>query len=108
MDQQQGLSPSDQSSQGRRQRSFSNAGSFVESASLHSINTHSTVDHHDANIAKSASANNIGQQHHHQQHVDLMTPNSPTSLNNAPSLKGSFTNESSSQPVSSLMLRYCQ
>lgn len=108
MDQQQGLSPSDQSSQGRRQRSFSNAGSFVESASLHSINTHSTVDHHDANIAKSASANNIGQQHHYQQHVDLMTPNSPTSLNNAPSLKGSFTNESSSQPVSSLMLRYCQ
>ncbi|KAL9539636.1 hypothetical protein MBANPS3_010152 [Mucor bainieri] len=103
----QGLAPSDQHSNDRRQRSFSNAGSFVESSSLHSINTHSTSDHHDANIAKSASANNIGQHHHHhhhQNHVDLMTPSSPNSLNhppsinNAPSLKGSFSNDASSQP----------
>ncbi|GAN00718.1 hypothetical protein MAM1_0002c00140 [Mucor ambiguus] len=97
----QGLNPSGQQSNGRRQRSFSNAGSFVESSSLHSINTHSTLEHHDANISKSASANNIG--HHHQQNIDLMTPNSPNSLNppsinNAPSLQGSFTNDSSSQP----------
>ncbi|KAK4516802.1 uncharacterized protein ATC70_011781 [Mucor velutinosus] len=96
----QGLNPSDQQSNGRRQRSFSNAGSFVESSSLHSINTHSTSDHHDANMAKSASTNNIGHLH---QNVDLMTPNSPNSLNppsmnNAPSLKGSFTNDSASQP----------
>lgn len=96
----QNLNLSDQQSNGRRQRSFSNAGSFVESSSLHSINTHSTSDHHDANIAKSASANNIG----HHQSVDLIVPNSPNSLNppsinNAPSLKGSFTNDSSSQPV---------
>ncbi|EPB81479.1 hypothetical protein HMPREF1544_11798 [Mucor circinelloides 1006PhL] len=95
----QNLNLSDQQSNGRRQRSFSNAGSFVESSSLHSINTHSTSDHHDANIAKSASANNIG----HHQSVDLIVPNSPNSLNppsinNAPSLKGSFTNDSSSQP----------
>ena len=106
----QGLSPSDQSSNGRRQRSFSNAGSFVESSSLHSINTYSTSDFHDANIAKSASTNNIG---HHQQNADLLTPNSPNSLNppsinNAPSLKGSFINDSSSQPVCSFILQYCQ
>lgn len=94
----QSLGPSEQSN--GRQRSFSNSGSFVDSASLHSINTHSTSDHHEANMAKSASVNNIG--HHHN--VDLMTPNSPNSLsppslNKAPSLNGSFTTNSSSQPV---------
>ncbi|KAG2228853.1 hypothetical protein INT48_001418 [Thamnidium elegans] len=63
---------------GSRQRSFSNAGSFVES--LHSIHTHSTVDHqnNEMGMGKSNSSNNF---------IDITTtPSSPTSLE-PPSLK---------------------
>lgn len=70
-----------------RQRSFSNAGSFVES--LHSIHTHSTSDE----LGKSMSSNAI----------DLSTPGSPTSntpsLHKATSFNGSITSALSSQPA---------
>ncbi|KAI7896742.1 Muniscin C-terminal mu homology domain-containing protein [Mucor mucedo] len=70
-----------------RQRSFSNAGSFVES--LHSINTHSTADE----LGKSTSTNAM----------DLSTPGSPTSntpsLRKATSFNGSITSALSSQPA---------
>lgn len=83
--------PIDQQNGGGRQRSFSNAGSFVES--LHSINTHSTADE----MGKSNSSNNFG--------IDLSTapgsPNSvnPPSLRKATSFNGSITSALSSQPA---------
>lgn len=91
----QSLASSEQEN-ARRQFNPNNAGSFVDSSSLHSINTHNTSDHHDAIMSKSASTSNIG----YHANVDLITPNSPSSLNppsiiNAPS----STNEFSSQPV---------
>lgn len=83
-----------------RQRSFSNAGSFVES--LHSINTHSTEDQsHEATVSKSNSAHNF---------VDINTsPSSPTSLEppslkKAPSITGSLASAVSSQPAVCIFL----
>ncbi|KAI8644016.1 Muniscin C-terminal mu homology domain-containing protein [Parasitella parasitica] len=65
------------SERSNRQRSFSNSGSFVESSSLHSMNTPSTSDRPDPNMAKSASQ---------------------PSINNASSFVGSSTNDGLSQP----------
>jgi hypothetical protein len=84
-----------QNGAGNRLRSFSNAGSFVESASLHSINTHSTVDHSNE-MAKSPSSNHFGS-------IEVTSPSSPTSLDppslrKAPSFNGSITSALSSQP----------
>lgn len=85
--------PMEQHTGGGRQRSFSNAGSFAES--LHSIHTHSTVDHNE--MTKSNSSNNFG--------IDLSTapgsPNSmnPPSLRKATSFNGSITSALSSQPA---------
>lgn len=85
------------SKSGNRQRSFSNAGSFVDSASLHSINTHSTADQtNEHGVSKSPSTNNFGS--------DLVIPVSPTSINppslrKASSFNGSFTGAPSSQPA---------
>lgn len=82
---------------GNRQRSISNAGSFVDSASLHSINTHSTSDQGNENgVSKSPSSNNFG--------ADLVIPISPSSVNSpslrkAPSFNGSVTSALSSQPT---------
>jgi hypothetical protein len=83
-----------------RQRSFSNAGSFNESASLHSIKSHNTIadNHHDSALAKSTSINNMGG----HSTIEIVTPSSPTSINppslrKAPSFNESFTNSISSQ-----------
>ncbi|CEP19138.1 hypothetical protein [Parasitella parasitica] len=82
-----------------RQRSFSNSGSFIESSSLHSMNTHSTSDHHDPYMAKSPSVNNIGQ----HLDADLITPNllnslKQPSIDNASGSLADSTNKGSSQP----------
>ncbi len=81
-----------------RQRSFSNADSFVDTASFHSVNTHNTSDqgNNEHVLSKSASSHNFG--------ADLVIPVSPSSLNppslrKAPSFNGSFTSGMSSQPA---------
>ncbi|RCH94107.1 hypothetical protein CU098_009356 [Rhizopus stolonifer] len=74
-----------------RQRSASNAGSFVES--LHSVGSHNTTEpqHHESEFDK--PSNNF----------DLTSPSSPTSVHsasvrNAPSINESLTHMSSQQP----------
>lgn len=94
-----------QNGNGGRQRSFSNAGSFVESTSLHSINTHSTTDHTSEVVKSPSSAQFNG--------MELASPSSPTSLNppslrKAPSFSGSFmngfTSQQQQQPAVSLFM----
>lgn len=82
-----------------RQRSFSNADSFVDSASFHSVNTHSTADQqgNEHALAKSASSHNFG--------ADLVIPVSPSSAN-TPSLRKapSFNGSTTSQPAVCIFL----
>lgn len=81
----------------QRQRSISNAGSFNESSSFHSIKSHITTPTIERALSKSASTNNMA-----GHAIEIVTPTSPASKNppslrKTPSFNGSLTNSVSSQ-----------